>query len=220
MSKKGLATVTRRMTWTHHSSFGKPCDVKNSYKSLGFNNRCHSPVFMQKAAATVVWSHQCFQNVAQDWGTEQLTCVISASCVTSGASSPGTNLWQLHSACSFSQNAPWFMTFPSLSLWKSVFYCMCYSTAWLKEKWSSKLNVSYTDFSKSNTKACKFHLAIFVCLNSPCAFFPLITLCWLESDLTHKDICWQGQDKMAEFLSPRVTEPSTKAYDCYLTKDP
>lgn len=48
--------------------------------------------------------------------------------------------------------------------------------AWLKENWSTQLNVSYTDFSKSSTNACKFHLAIFVCLNSPCAFFPVISL--------------------------------------------
>lgn len=40
----------------------------------------------------------------------------------------------------------------------------------------------------------------------PLCIFPLITLCWLESDLIHKDICWQGQDKMAEFLSAHVTE--------------
>lgn len=107
--------------WHGHASFRKACDVKNSYKSLGFNNHCFFPVFMQKAAATVVWSYQCFQNVAQDWCTEQLMCVISASCVTNGAPSPGTSLWQVHCACGSSHNAPWFMTSAALSLWKSVF---------------------------------------------------------------------------------------------------
>lgn len=162
----------------------------------------------------MAWSYQCFQNVAQEWCAEQLVCVIPASC---------------HKQCSLpryqsvtSALCLWFLTECTIihDFSSSVFLEECLlleCAAWLKESWSAKLNVSYTDFSNSSTNACKFHLAIFVCLNFPCAFLSCNPLCWLESDLIQKDIA--GRDKI-KWLSPHVTEPSTKAYDCYSTKDP
>lgn len=177
-------------------------------------------LFIQITAATVAFSYWCFLNTAQDWYTEQLMYVICASCVTNGTPSQGTNTvtsalpMVSHTQCSTDS---WLLQvclcrrIPSTGV--------CCSTSWLRKESPTK-GFSYTDLSKSRTKAFKFHLAIFVFLNFPCAFFPLATLCWLESALTHKDVCWQGQDKIAEFLSLHVIEPSTKAYDCYLTKDP
>ena len=192
--------------------------VKNSYKSLALNNQCYSPnsvytdshcgiflLMLLKYSPGLMYRAAYVRNLCilcHKWySIPRYQSMTSALPVVS------------HTECSTDS---WLL---QVFVCRIPFTGVCCSTAWLNDS-STQMNFSYTDVSKSRTKAFKFHLAIFVFLNSPCAFFPLTTLCWLESDLIHKDICWQGQDKIAEFLSPHVTELSTKAYDCYLTKDP
>lgn len=144
----------------------------------------------------MAWSYQHFQNVAQEWCAEQLVCVIPASC---------------HKQCSLPRYQPvasalclWFLTQCTIihDFSSSVFLEECLlleCAAWLKENSSAKLSVSYTDFSKSSTNACKFHLAIFVCLNFPCAFFSCNHSAGWSLILSTKTFA--GRDKI-KWLSP------------------
>lgn len=195
--------------------------VKKSYKSLALNNRCYSPnsvytdncchcgiflLMLLKYSTGLIYraAHVCNLCIlCHKWYSIPRYQSVTSALPMVSHTQCSTDSWLLQ-VCLCRR-------IPSTGV--------CCSTSWLRKESPTK-GFSYTDLSKSRTKAFKFHLAVFVFLNFPCAFFPLATLCWLESALTHKDVCWQGQDKIAEFLSLHVIEPSTKAYDCYLTKDP
>lgn len=129
-------------------------------------------MFMQKAAM-VAWSYPCSQNAAQECCAEQLGWVTSASCHTQcslpSSQSVTRALWLL-TQCTMPPD------FCSSFLEEClVLECAAALHGWKRADLLSSMSLTQ-DFSKSSTNPCRFHLAIFVCLNSPCAFFPVITL--------------------------------------------